>query len=159
MHASAALAALVGLATASSVYGAGIVDNLGLFTKLTVSPVPPCPLVLGDDANRAAPRPCGGRVREARARVFAATGRFASCKATQRAWERRTERCANTARATGDKQGGGGGAAQGVPRVKLDPTDRSLSLSHVAQSLAATHYSGEYKVQNVATGEYLHFSR
>lgn len=61
MHASAALAALVGLATASSVNGAGIVDNLGLFTKLT--------------------------------------------------------------------------------------------------SLAATHYSGEYKVQNVATGEYLHFSR
>lgn len=40
MHASAALAALVGLATASSVNGAGIVDNLGLFTKLTVSPVP-----------------------------------------------------------------------------------------------------------------------
>lgn len=35
----------------------------------------------------------------------------------------------------------------------------ALSLSHVAQSLAATHYSGEYKVQNVATGEYLHFSR
>ncbi|GAA5921214.1 hypothetical protein JCM3775_004146 [Rhodotorula graminis] len=35
----------------------------------------------------------------------------------------------------------------------------NLQLFSKLTSLAATHYEGEYKIQNVATGDYLHFDR